>query len=516
MSTSDRDPGIIIKDGALISTEVMREFFSDLVPAKALDRPRDVIRYVPQPRQAELLKAAGLYDWLENTGARGAAITDIIGYGGAAYGGKTYALLGLALVAAYAYPGVQIGYFRRTYSELEGAGSAIHDAYEVYAGVAVARDSGRVWKFGDTGSALYFQHCENESDVFSYQSKQYDILIIDEATHFTWFQVDYLKTRNRVSGDNGIPLPFMVVASNPGNIGHAWYMQMFGLDHIENWLTGKWSKPQEFSNPNNKKVLAYFIPSFIQDNIIGMERDPGYEKRLWESNPDTAEALIKGDWKVFSGMAFRQFDPDVHVIPFKDLPRDWLKFPKWRAVDWGYNDPFCCLWAAKDPDNGRVYVYREVYEAGLTDAQQALSIIMNTPVEEGITITYGDPVSFNTRHNKNNLVYTSADEYRENGVFIWNADNNRLNGKKKIDQMLAPLNDGKPGLMITDNCVNLIRTLPKLARSQVNPEDVAQKQEDHPYDTLRYLVTNVGVHSAKKQGEGEKTKYNPWVKIPGL
>jgi len=215
--------------------EILAELVERYTPKVRIEDIRSKIGYKPQPRQAELLRAAGLLDWL-NGGQTHEAVTDWIGYGGAAYGGKTYGLLGLALVAAYAYPGVQMGFFRRTYAELEGAGSAIHYTYEVFAGLGTARDSGKEWHFGDAGSALYFQHCENETDVYKYQSKSFDILIIDEATHFTWFQVEYLKTRNRVSGKNGIPKPFCILTSNPGNIGHSWYMQMFDLETMERWL----------------------------------------------------------------------------------------------------------------------------------------------------------------------------------------------------------------------------------------------------------------------------------------
>ena len=90
--------------------------------------------------------------------------------------------------------------------------------------------------------------------------------------------------------------------------------------------------------------------------------------------------------------------------------------------------------------------------------------------------------------NRYGEIYTSADEYRDHGVLLTEADNDRISGKKKIDQLLAPLPDGKPGLVIFRNCHNLIRTLPKLARSLINPEDVAQGQEDHAYDTtpVRY------------------------------
>jgi hypothetical protein len=292
-------------------------------------------------------------------------------------------------------------------------------------------------------------------------------------------------------------------------------MQLFDLEHIKNWINGKWIAPQQFLTPNNKYSQVFFIPSYIQDNIIGLKRDPEYENRLKERNPDLAGALIEGDWSIFSGMAFRNFDKEIHVIKQSDLPKDFRNFPKWRAVDWGYDAPFCCLWFAKDPDIGRIYVYREVYAAGLTDAQQATQIVLSTPPEEAIAITYGDPISFSIRHSRGEVVYTSTDEYRDNGVIIYNADNDRINGKRKIDQLLASLPDGKPGLMITDNCINLIRTLPKLARSQTNPEDVALNQEDHSYSTLRYGLTNPGMHN-KKRDQQQNNQLSPWDSIKGL
>lgn len=273
--------------------------------------------------------------------------------------------------------------------------------------------------------------------------------------------------------------------------------------------------PITVTNPSGMRSVTYFIPAFIQDNIIGVERDPGYEDRLKQSNPDLADALIKGDWQVFSGMAFRQFDKAIHVIRQLDLPKEFKDFPKWRAVDWGSANPFCCLWFARDLNIGRVYVYREAYQAGLTDAQQAVTINTQTPPDEVISITYGDPISFRVRRSRGDLSFTPADEYLENGVLIVNADNNRIGGKRKIDQLLAPLPDGKPGLMIVDNCINLIRILPKLSRDPNNPEDIAQDQEDHPYDTLRYGLTNPGMHS-KKRDTQQNTQQNPWNKIPGL
>jgi hypothetical protein len=245
-----------------------------------------------------------------------------------------------------------------------------------------------------------------------------------------------------------------------------------------------------------------------------MKRDPDYEKRLRQRDPDLADALITGDWGVFSGQAFRNFDYNIHTCEPFEIP---AHFPKWRAVDWGSAEPFCCLWFARDPDIGRIYVYREVYQAGMTDSQQAQMIAVNSPHTENISITFADPKSFWVSKNRYGITYTSAEEYRENGILLWEADNDRINGKKKIDQLLSLLPDGKPGLVIFRNAVNLIRTLPKLARSTSNPEDIADRQEDHAYDTLRYGLTNPLMFTKSKQNKKKKSNTeNPWNSISGI
>jgi len=193
-------------------------------------KPIDI--WQPQPKQMELLQACGLDDALTG-GAVKPAMCSTIGYGGAAFGGKTEGMIGVGLIACMTIPGVQVGYFRREFTELEGADGPIYRTREIYP-VAGAKynDQKHIWKNwpGNSKSSLHFCYCNTEKDVFRYQSWAFDILLIDEATHFSWFIIDYLKTRNRVSKYSKIPNPFSLYCTNPGNIGHNWYMQTFGIE----------------------------------------------------------------------------------------------------------------------------------------------------------------------------------------------------------------------------------------------------------------------------------------------
>jgi hypothetical protein len=499
--------------GKLLDPESLQGLLAQLLPQKLEGKPIDTIRFTPQPKQEFLLDKVGLLNWYLGKGEITAPICRLIGYGGAAFGAKTYGILGVAAVAAYAFPGVQIAFFRRTYSQIDGAGGAMQKAYEIFGKTARDRDGGRNF-YWENGSQFFFQHCENERDVYSYDGKEFDILLIDEATHFTWFMVDYLLARNRPSGSHGMIKPFAILPTNPGNIGHSWYMQLFHLGNKDFWKYRDTTTIVNNPNPGADPIEVYFIPAYMSDNPIGMKRDPDYEKNLKQRDPDLADALIHGDWNVFSGQAFRDFDYNIHTCDPFEIP---AYFPKWRAVDWGSAEPFCCLWFARDPDIGRIYVYREVYLAGMTDSQQAQMIAVNSPDTENISITFADPKSFWVAKNRYGITYTSADEYMDNGILLWEADNDRINGKKKIDQLLSLLPDGKPGLVIFRNAVNLIRTLPKLARSTANPEDVADRQEDHAYDTLRYGLTNPLMFTKSKQNKKKKANTeNPWNSISGI
>lgn len=55
--------------------------------------------------------------------------------------------------------------------------------------------------------------------------------------------------------------------------------------------------------------------------------------------------------------AVYEFDRAVHLIDRFDIPASW---PRFRSIDFGFNNPFVCQWWAADPD-GALYMYREIY-----------------------------------------------------------------------------------------------------------------------------------------------------------
>jgi hypothetical protein len=194
--------------------------------------------WTPQKKQLQLLELCGLHNALIG-GPVEPAICGLIGYGGAAGGGKTEGMIGAALIALHQVPGIKIGYFRRKFTELEGSDGPIERSMVLFPQIGgVYNKSSHTWRIGDksdddwnegSAAALRFCHCQYESDVYQYQSSAFDIELYDEATHFTWNQIKYLLTRNRISKYSKLPKPFAIMSTNPGGVGHMWYKKIYDI-----------------------------------------------------------------------------------------------------------------------------------------------------------------------------------------------------------------------------------------------------------------------------------------------
>lgn len=82
-------------------------------------------------------------------------------------------------------------------------------------------------------------------------------------------------------------------------------------------------------------------------------------------------ALLAGDWDVFGGAVFTEWDRDRDVVPPFRIPEPWQR---WAGIDYGYRAPWAVVWAAVDRD-GRVWVYRELYATEAEQRDQARRIL---------------------------------------------------------------------------------------------------------------------------------------------
>jgi len=196
--------------------------------------------------------------------------------------------------------------------------------------------------------------------------------------------------------------------------------------------------------------------------------------------------LRLGEWCAAEGMYFTEWDPRVHVVPAFEIPEHW---PKWLSVDYGYAAPFCCLWFAREPETRRIYIYREVYGAGLRDEQQAQRIVDKTG-DEKVNLRILDPSMFNLRTEQQRPSIAAV--YAAHGVYpVFPGMNNRKQGWAITRRALAHDSGAARLQVLAGAAPNLVRTLPTMVVDPLDPEDVADairgsKTEDHAVDALRY------------------------------
>ena len=92
---------------------------------------------------------------------------------------------------------------RRTYPELEK--NHIFPLQTMLNGIATYKERTKTFTFNNqkNPSMIFFGYCESENDVHQYQGQEYDILFLDEATHFSEYQFETLKAI--VRGTNDFP-----------------------------------------------------------------------------------------------------------------------------------------------------------------------------------------------------------------------------------------------------------------------------------------------------------------------
>lgn len=412
---------------------------------------RLLLKGIPNPRQAEFFRSQ----------ARHTA------YGGARGGGKSWAMRRKLVLLALHAPGLNLLLLRRTLPELRE--NHLVPLLAELGGVAVYNGTERVFRF-PTGSRLRLGYCDKEADVYQYQGQEYDVIGLEEATHFTEEQMQFLTTCNRTVKPDFKPR--MYYTCNPGGPGHGWVKRLF-IDR--RYLPGE--TPEEYA----------FIPARIWDNPVLLQADPGYVKQLQALPEDLRRAYLDGDWDVLSGQFFREFSRARHVCAPFPIPGWWRRF---RSIDWGYNDPCAVLWHGVDGE-GRVYTYRELYVRQMRADDVAAKILALSQGEQ-IAYTVASPDMWQKRgailKSEGGFAGESiAELFALAGVPLTPADNSRVAGWQRVRGFLADAADGQPRWQCFPSCENLIRTLPLLVFDRHDREDAADG-EDHAPESLRYAL----------------------------
>lgn len=273
---------------------------------------------------------------------------DVVIFGGAAGGGKTYGLL-LECLRHFKKSAAGAVVFRRTYAQIAAEGGMWDDAgdlYPLFGGEA--NQTGMSYTF-ESGYSIKFSHMQHEKDRLQWKGAQIPIVCFDQLEDFTESQFWYLFSRNR-SARAGFR-PYIRATCNP----------VPATDEIGGWLNkliAWWIDPETgyafgeragvvrwFARVSEELVFAdsadelleqhagavpkslTFIPSKLEDNPALTTADPDYMANLLALPLVERERLLGGNWKIkpTAGTVFNRANfGSLPVMP-TDVPR-WVRY----------------------------------------------------------------------------------------------------------------------------------------------------------------------------------------------
>jgi len=186
-------------------------------------------------------------------------------------------------------------------------------------------------------------------------------------------------------------------------------------------------------------------------------------------------------------VVFDEFDPDVHV---KEIEYD-PNLAVYRTLDFGFVNPFVCLWVQVDED-GVVRIIDEYVRSRMTIDVHAARIKERTPGgEDGVAGTFCDPAGAGV----NDVTGTSAVRALKKLRIVTRYRQSRiLEGIELIRQAIRR-GDGKSSLVISPRCRRLIEAMrcyhyPQVSSQAAGELPLKDGLYDHPIDALRYFFVN--------------------------
>ncbi len=279
-----------------------------------------------------------------------ASSADIVIYGGAAGGGKSYAIV-MEPLRHKDVPGFNGILFRQNNTQLEAPGGLWETAQEIYDRVpgSEPRKSPKLRYNFSGGGSVTFDHLDGEVDLKKWQGSQMTYIAFDELTHFTKHQFFYMLARNRstcgikpyvratcnpdadswvadfiawwINQDTGYPIPersgiirWMVVIADTIHWG----------DSREEMVKFAIEQGVEEEQANEMPKSVTFIASNVRDNKKLLEANPGYISNLLALAEVDKERLLNGNWKIkpAAGRYFRR--SQVEII--EQMPNDIIAY----------------------------------------------------------------------------------------------------------------------------------------------------------------------------------------------
>lgn len=256
-----------------------------------------------------------------------------------------------------------------------------------------------------------------------------------------------------------------IISTTP-QMGSEWVWRYYELGQSANTVDVESFNWSVLENPNYPPEELEAARGLVESGVMKEE---------------TFREQFMGEWVLYTGAVFRAFKPKLHVVAPFEIPPEWKRY---RGIDFGARDPFCCLWVAVSPLDGAGYVYREYYEIGEPSTKEHAHKILEMSGDEKYGFTVADKSGAQLR--------IDLAGYGIATIPSASGPNTKAQMRARISDFLAVNPDTeRAGMYVFDSCPNLVRELMLLRwkeRSGLESAHESTIGDDHAVDPLGYVV----------------------------
>lgn len=164
-----------------------------------------------------------------------------------------------------------------------------------------------------------------------------------------------------------------------------------------------------FDESKDGRKDVVFVKLSVLDNPYVPEEEKVKLVDKWTGHYEE-KARLYGDFIQRSGLVYNEWKPQVHIIPPVRIPRDWRRIV---SIDPAATGTTAAIWAAVEPGNNNLHLYREYYESNKIVSEHAKDILLRNG-SDPIDIWLLDP-KWGTQRNAETH-RTGLQLYRDSGI----------------------------------------------------------------------------------------------------
>lgn len=325
-----------------------------------------------------------------------------------------------------------------------------------------------------SGASIWLAAMERHDDWRKFQGHGLGEIGFDELGNW-----ELEKTYLIMWGSLRVPGNFMPTyiraTFNPGGPGAQWVKRRFVDPAPPGTIIYDGRTKPERRTPELSGRIYYH--GTFRDNPELNNDD--YESTL-DSLPENIRKQMKdGQYDVFEGQEFTEWDPARHIIKPHPIPHGAKMF---HALDYGYSSASCYLALYEDEDRNLV-VFDELYVTRVT-ADRMAEMVRDRERKYGRDLD--GPLDRQCFAQTGHIGPTIAEAFWRKGVRFIRSMKDRFNGMSEVHSRLSTFSENyrdgvkvvTPAIRIFDSCRHLIETIPRMQQDGTG-QDVKEGGDDH-------------------------------------